>query len=237
MNNIKERIKRLKIGKPENVEGTKERIVVEVSFKDFKSLVDKLETIEIGAEKNIEFGKLKEDLFAGGITAETLQGFSPDDFSFVNHEHKEIPTLLKREEFINYKKDISIDTTKISKSLVDLFYELENIKNTDNTVEIVKDIETIKVKAKEFNKKIKALENKGIVIENDVDMKGYRLINLKDPKEFTDATNKRYVDTIVQRNVSKIPTFLGGDSNYRIPFVGKSPPENPNVNDLWVDIS
>ena len=212
---IEERIKKIK---EKNLSKALEEakiggVKLEMPLLLIEKIVKKIDTIEEGAEKNYTRKKLDELLHSLKFDAETLSGLSVNDLAFKNHEHYELNELLKKDIFNEFRKQLNINISKFSANLVSLYEDFDKLKNDET---LGKKIEIIKKQSDNLKNKIQAIKHNtldnlewskaGHIIDIDIDVKGFGIKNLADPKDQTDATNKRYVDATIQR---RIPTYLG----------------------------
>lgn len=183
------------------IEAIKEKRGDEISILkvQVKRILDKLATIQEGAEENIPIVDLKKQLEAIGIEAKTLNGSSW--FADKVHSHS---AYQDREEAEEWKQKITTDVVafvqnfseELSKTGARQKFLDDGIGGLRNKIEnesqrIRKEFEDL------YHGNLKGLRwsEAGHTIDSDIDLKDNAIKNLKDPEKPKDAANKRYVDS------------------------------------------
>jgi len=208
---IKEKInKRLKDAK--ELKDEKERIkAYKMSAESVKNDLLK----EIVKRLDILKKKDRDDFYKfikkSGIDADTLKGLDVKSFAKNKHLHDnylELKKFLKfNDELKDYKKDtarevkgLKRDGSKIIKNIQQFVIAIEK-KFFKKIIELKEDVKESKKQIIKKHSELDELNWKdaGHIIDEDLDLKEYKIFNLGDPEKNKDAVNKEYVDRIIQR--------------------------------------
>lgn len=205
-----------------------------------EKILDKLSTIQEGAEQNVPPEKIKETIEDIGVNALRLGGKKAEQFAERVHTHG---IYQEREEAEEWKAKMTLDVALFVQNFADElkkhteWEEASSLRNDTLRQNIVTLRDRLEEKSQEILKELEDLyhgnlkglkwSEAGHTIDTDVDFKNNTLKNLKDPEKPKDAANKQYVDKMSQQNAIR---FMGGGGIH----VGATPPEAME-NRLWVD--
>lgn len=207
--NIKKRLEQLKEDGEANfgkalMKGMEEATVdLKLPVSVLHKISEKIDGVEDGAERNLAISEVYKQLKEQGIDADKLEGLSAKDFALYRHEHKEFGVLL--EKIVDHFNILAKKTEVVETNVLDkLGRERKSIAGQVDSIEekigtITDDFQRVALNTNEKLTNLeKALVETVIGREKVFDVKDKRIVNVATPKEFKDAANKLYVDTMVQ---------------------------------------
>jgi hypothetical protein len=190
----------------------------EASLKAFSAsflseVLEKLDGVEKGAQRNQTIEEIYTLLKKRGIESKTLDGYHAENFAFRIHDHEEFKNFVKSDEFNAFALSFDEQAQKV---FGDIFRLKEAINDEHSNVKTLfsklsKDIEDTKALIQSLPNKWSLLN---VEIDENIDLRNYQIKNLAKPTVAGDAVNKEYVDNLVALVARNASMPLGGPVSF-----------------------
>jgi len=246
------------LGKNKKNESSEEGSLMLVSQKKLDKALDKVATIERGAEKNADISHIEGalEILGNKINEKASDEHEHVDYLDIQHFLKYTKDILKRHKFTDAElAKYSLEVKRLEKKNAESFDKY----TTDIAIKFAKLEEELLKEGERKHSSLKGLEwsKSGHVMDSVLDMDGNTITNIPDPKNASDVVPKGYLEKLVQKvagslRVSNVPAgspvtkdyytreeidnldHIIGDGVAKI-TVGTVEPTGPATGDLWVD--